>query len=145
MMAGASINYRRFAVAVLAAGVLLNSVTAIGNSTVFKSGFDLWAAGMTAHLAPPRPPLQITLWTLMCLIDALIGVWIYIALRPRFGAGSQTALLAGLAVWVVGRFCVALDMLGLGVFPVHMMIEQGLLGLLAILPSTLLGAWIYKD
>lgn len=74
---GASINYRRFAVAALAAGVLLNAVTAMGNSTVFKSSVDLWAASMTGHLAPPRPPLQITLWTLMCLIDALIGVWIY--------------------------------------------------------------------
>jgi hypothetical protein len=145
MMASESINFRRFAVGVLAAGVLLNAVTAMGNSTVFKSSLDLWSASMTGHLAPPRPPLQIALWTLMCLIDALMGMWIYIALRQRFGAGSQTALLAGLAVWVVGRFCVALDMLGLGVFPVHMMIEQALLGLLAILPSTLLGAWIYRD
>jgi hypothetical protein len=145
MTARSSINYRRFGLAVLAAGIVLNAVTSVGNATVFKSSFDLWAMNMTGHISPPGPSLQITLWSLMCLIDAMSGVWIYVALRPRFGAGFQTALLAGLAVWVVGRLCVALDMLGLGVFPIHMMVEQGLLGLVAILPSTLLGAWIYRE
>lgn len=29
------------------------------------------------------------------------AVWIYAAIRPRFGPGPRTAALAGLAVWVV--------------------------------------------
>ncbi len=31
-----------------------------------------------------------------------VAVWIYVGIRPRFGAGLKTAIYAGLAVWIVG-------------------------------------------
>ena len=54
-------------------------------------------------------------------------------------------LLAGLLVWTVGRLCVALDMFALGVFPWQLLAGQTILGLAAILPGVLVGAWVYKE
>jgi hypothetical protein len=139
------INARRLFTGGVAAGLLLNIVTAVGNSTVFKPDFLAWADGLGEHLHPPSQGNQILLWVVMCFIDAFLGVWLYAGLRPRFGAGPKTAFLAGVSVWVIGRFCVALDMLGLGVFPLQILIGQSILGLVAILPSILLGAWIYRE
>ncbi|HSE60477.1 MAG TPA: hypothetical protein VLA99_17380 [Nitrospiraceae bacterium] len=34
----------------------------------------------------------------------LSALWLYAAIRPRFGAGPKTALYAGLGVWVLGSF-----------------------------------------
>jgi hypothetical protein len=145
MMLTSKINTPRLLIGGVAAGILLNIVTAVGNSTVFKPDFLAWATDMGEHLHPPDKGNQILIWVVMCFIDALLGLWLYAGLRPRFGAGPKTAILAGFSVWVIGRFCVALDMLGLGVFPLQIMIGQSILGLVAILPSILLGAWIYRE
>jgi hypothetical protein len=81
----------------------------------------------------------------MCFIDGIFGVWLYAGLRPRFGQGLKTALLVGLSIWIIGRFCVTLDMIALDVFPSQIMVGQAVLGLVAILTSVLLGTWVYKE
>jgi hypothetical protein len=139
------INISRLILSGLAAGLVLNIITGIANATVLNSDFLAWAGDMGARLHPPTQPVQVFLWVLMCLTDGLIGVGIYAGLRPRLGPGPKTALLAGLTVWIVGRLCVAFDMAALGVFPMHLLVGQSLLGLLAILPGVLFGAWIYKE
>jgi hypothetical protein len=139
------INRSRLVLGGITAGVVLNFITGFANATLFNGAFQTWASEMGSHLHPPSPAAQIVLWVVMCLIDGMSGVWIYAGLRPRFGAGPKTALLAGLSVWVVGRFCVTLDMMALGVFPLQMMVGQAALGLFAILSSVLIGAWLYKE
>jgi len=36
------------------------------------------------------------------LVAGIIITWTYAAMRPRFGPGPKTALLAGLVIWLVG-------------------------------------------
>lgn len=139
------INLKRLLLGSVAAGVILNIITGVTNACILNTDFLTWAAEMGERLHPPTQPTQILLWTLMGFLDALVGVWIYIGLRPRFGAGPKTAFLAGLAIWIVGRVCVAIDMMALGVFPLHLMLGQSILGLIAILSAVLVGAWIYRE
>lgn len=127
------------------AGVVLNLITGIANAGILKGDFENWANGMGSHLHPPAQPTQICFWVLMCLVDGMVGVLLYAAMRPRFGARPRTALLAGLLVWIVGRLCVAMDMTALGVFPWHLMLGQTILGLIAIVPGVLVGSWIYRE
>jgi len=126
-------------------GVVLNIVTGIANACLLNGEFQNWANGMGNHLQPPTQPVQICLWVALCLIDGMVGVWIYAGMRPRLGGGPKSALLAGFLVWIVGRLCVAFDMLALGVFPWHLLAGQSALGLIAILPGVLVGAWIYQE
>jgi hypothetical protein len=140
----AGINIGRLLLGGFVAAVVLNLVTGIANATILKGDFLNWADGMGTHLHPPAQPIQVGFWLLMGLLDAVTGVWIYAGMLPRYGAGSKTAILAGFLVWIVGRLCVAFDMLALGVFPWQLLAGQSVLGLAAILPGVLAGAWIYK-
>jgi hypothetical protein len=139
------INVSRLIWGGVVAGVVLDVITGFANARVFNGEFQSWANGMGDHLHPPGPPIQISFWVLMCLIDGMVGVWIYVGMRPRFGAGPKTALIAGLLVWTAGRLCVAFDMFALGVFPWRLLAGQSILGLAAILPGVLTGAWIYRE
>jgi hypothetical protein len=141
----AMINISRLILGGVVAGVVLNIITGIVNARILNGDFQNWATGMGTHLHPPAQPVQMCFWVLMCLLDGMVGVWIYVGMRPRFGAGPKTALLAGLLVWIAGRLCVAFDMFSLGVFPWQLLAGQSILGLVAILPGVLTGAWIYKE
>ena len=143
--ATARINILRLILGGVTAGVVLNIITGVANARILNGDFQNWANGMGSHLHPPAQPAQICFWVLMCLADGMAGVFIYAGLRPRLGAGIKTALLAGLLVWTVGRLCVALDMFALGVFPWQLLAGQTILGLAAILPGVLVGAWVYKE
>jgi hypothetical protein len=77
----------------------------------------------------------------------IASVWLYAAIRPRYGAGPKTAVCAGLAVWILAH-------LWSGVY-----LGAGFAGLvtprLAFLPvawglfeaplGTLAGAWLYRE
>ena len=71
-------------------------------------------------------------------------VWLYAAMRPRFGAGPKTAMLAAFAIWVCG-FLFYLDWLYLG------MMSTGLYAIVAIAMAITLaiaawvGGMIYKE
>ncbi|MBA3656356.1 MAG: hypothetical protein H0W69_03280 [Gemmatimonadaceae bacterium] len=46
-------------------------------------------------------------WMGMVFMDVLMGiliVWLYAAIRPRFGPGMKTAVSAALFMWIVGSF-----------------------------------------
>jgi len=141
----ARINIPRLILGGVVAGVVLNIITGIANAKILNGDFQNWANGMGNHLHSPAQPVQICFWVLMCLLDGMVGVFIYAGIRPRLGPGIKTALLAGVLVWTVGRFCVALDMFALGVFPWQFLAGQTILGLIAILPGVLVGAWLYKE
>jgi hypothetical protein len=91
-------------------------------------------------------------WQMVALIGMTFGlgiasVWLYAAIRPRYGAGPRTAVAAGLAVFVLAH-------LWSGVY-----LGAGFTGLisprLAWLPvvwglfeapiGTLVGAWLYRE
>jgi hypothetical protein len=138
-------NLARMVVGGVFAGVVVSVITAIANTFFLQNDFLTWVRSMEGHLHPPSQGTQVSLWTIMALLDGMVGVWIYAGLRTRYGAGPKTALLSGVLVWIVGRFCVALDMIGLGVFPLHFLIGQSFLGLVAILSGTVVGASVYKE
>jgi hypothetical protein len=139
------INISRVLIGGILAGVVVSVVTGVANTFFLKNDFLNWAADMEGHLHPPTQGVQASLWVVMALLDGLVSVWIYAGLRTSLGAGARTALLSGFLVWIVGRFCVALDMIGLGVFPLRLLVGQSILGLLAILPGSVIGAWLYRE
>ncbi len=141
----ANINVKRVLLGGVVAGAVIFVVTGVGNGAILASQLQDWIHSMGDLMHPPAQPVQMALWALMCLVDGAAGVWIYAASRPRFGAGPKTALLAGLSVWLVGRFAVALDLTALGLFPAPIALGQLIGGLVAIMGGVFLGAWLYKE
>ncbi len=135
------INYRRLVLAgLLAAVVLLGCQVALIGSL----SSTIMAARDAAHLPAfvPRPVLSI----LELLSTSYLIVWLYAAIRPRFGPGIGTAVRSGVAVW----FCLG------GIVTIHTISDNfgfpaGIVLLIAagMLPAVVLasiaGAWAYRE
>ena len=78
-------------------------------------------------------------------VERIIAVWLYAAIRPRYGPGPKTALLAGLTVWLVGWLIPTLSAIPLNLFPLWVLFVVPGAGLVEFAVGTLLGAWLYKE
>jgi hypothetical protein len=105
-----------------------------------------WADGLKA-LA--RPDFTVNQWILFNLIGVASGIfalWLYAAIRPRFGAGPWAAICAGLAVWFAGVLLPNASLMGVaGLFPANLTLMTTLGGLVEWVVGALAGAALYKE
>ncbi len=71
-------------------------------------------------------------------------MWLYAAIRPRYGPGPKTAAIAGLAVWVIGGVADA-AWAAMGVIPPKVLLAPATAGLPIIIAAAVVGAWAYKE
>ena len=80
-----------------------------------------------------------------CFIIGILAVWLYSAIRPRYGPGAKTALVAGLAVWIPCGWSFAAISASFGLFPSGLPVIDVFTFLVILIVATLAGAWIYKE
>jgi hypothetical protein len=90
------INMRKVIIGGLVAGVVLNVVDTVLFGIVLK---DQMAAAMAALNKPAMSNAQIPWFVFLDFVCGVFLVWLYAAIRPRFGAGPGTAVKAGLIAW----------------------------------------------
>ena len=49
----------------------------------------------------PESPYSVPIFAVYGFLLGIVAVWLYAAIRPRFGPGPKTAAMAGLAVWFI--------------------------------------------
>lgn len=80
------------------------------------------------------------------IVSGLAAIWIYVAIRPRFGPGVKTAIYAGLAVWVIGSLIPNASFMYVAhLFTKHLTLYTTLGALVEIVVGTILGAALYKE
>jgi len=105
-----------------------------------------WSDGMGALARPDLSSNQIVWFNLLGLATGIALIWIYAAIRPRFGAGPRTAIYAGLAVWIVGVLIPNVSfMVVAGLFSKHLALFTTSGALIEILAGALAGAALYKE
>jgi hypothetical protein len=105
-----------------------------------------WADGMALLGRPGFSQVQIILFNVIGLLTGLVAVWVYVAIRPRFGAGIKTAAYAGLAVWLLTvLFPNAVFMHVAKLFPNHLTLYTTLGGLIEAVFGTVAGASVYRE
>lgn len=105
-----------------------------------------WAAGMTALGRHPFSIKQVMAFNVLGLITGIVAVWLYAAIRPRFGAGVKTAITAGLVVWILGYLVPNLALMYVPhLFSRHLTLYTTLGGLVEIVVATVAGAAVYKE
>jgi hypothetical protein len=72
-------------------------------------------------------------------------IWLYAAIRPRFGAGMRTALCAGSLVWFLAYLYPSITMWMLGYFPAGLTGITVITGLAELLVAAVAGAWLYAE
>ena len=74
----------------------------------------------------------------------ILLVWLYAAMRPRFGPGMKTATYAALVVWICG-FLFHLDMLILGMITAGTYAMASIVAFVQVIASAGVGGMLYKE
>lgn len=138
----AAINHKRVLAGGLLAG-LVNNLLGIG-----FAHFVLWDEVMAA-----MHRLQLTTFPVYTpfvhlasrFVVGVALIWLYAALRPRFGPGPRTAVIAGLVAWVFLYAVVSASLLTWQIFSPRALLLTTLWGLVEAPLSTLAGAWLYRE
>lgn len=83
-------------------------------------------------------------WVVNDLVHGGLAVWVYAAIRPRFGAGVRTAVYASVAVWAAFMLTMA-GFSAMGLFSTGVFLTIGLLWFVVVAVGTIAGAWAYKE
>ncbi len=104
-----------------------------------------WAAIMTSLNRPQYVPSQIILFNIVGLVTGFAAAWTYAAIRPRFGSGPRTALIAAALTWLTAKAIVVAYPLISGIYPLQPMAIMLAAQVPEIALGTLAGAWFYKE
>ena len=140
----ASINLGRVVAGGLVAGVVANVIDFVTNTYVLAADMAAWAP--TRNLDPAAinsGPVAVT-WIVVDFIFGLTVVSTYAAMRPRFGAGPKTAMLAALALWVAVT-AVLFGFTQMGVFSMALFVKGSIAALINALVASVAGAAVYKE
>jgi len=105
-----------------------------------------WAAGMDALGRSEFSTNQLIEFNLLGIVTGIVLIWIYAAIRPRFGAGPMTAIQAAVAVWVIGTLLPNLGFMWIPhLFSHHLTAYTTAGGVVEVLAGALAGAALYSE
>jgi hypothetical protein len=134
------INRARVLFCGLVAGV---AWTVLSSVVTVLAGQDFSAAVPGNRLAAPSSGLVILLFAVN-LVEGVWAMWLYAAIRPRYGAGPKTAVIAGLSWWVISSL-IDVTWGSFGFVPARTLLGPIAASLPAITLAALGGAWLYKE
>ena len=140
-----AVNWARVVLGGLVAGFVMNVGEAALHGGVL--GADAQALFTRYQLDATPSPVPIASLILMTFVLGIASVWLYAAIRPRYGAGPRTAVVAGLAGWVIAPAWAGVD-IGMGfahLVPPRLAYLPIAWGLVEAPLGTLAGAWLYKE
>ena len=88
---------------------------------------------------------QVLAFDLIGIVGAVVTIWIYAAIRPRFGAGVRTAIHAGIVVWFLAALLPNVSLYAMHIFPRGLALYTTLVELVEIVIGTVAGAALYKE
>jgi hypothetical protein len=135
------INYPR----TILGGLLASVVLALcGTPFILWMKPTIMAAREAAHMPAVMPPGLLNMVEL--LLTGFLVVWLYGAIRPRFGPGIVTAARSGLAMWacsvLIGTIHLVNDNFGL---PRSLLIVIAIGILPTFVAAGIVGGWAYRE
>jgi hypothetical protein len=137
------INWGRVLLGGIVAGILINVSEFILNGMVLRNEFE--AAMSALGREPAMGQGAMTVWIVYGFVLGIAAVWLYAAIRPRYGPGAGTAVKAGLAVWFLAYFLVSVGNANMGLFPARLLAIGAVWGLFEIVIAAVVGAWLYRE
>ena len=135
------INVARVILGGLLAGLIINLSEYVLNTYVIA---DEMAAIVQRLNLPAIGTNQIGIFLLLTFVLGIIMIFVYAGLRPRFGAGAKTAVIAAVTLWLVGMFPLTVDMI-LGITTANLLVVAGVWSLVEMIVAAIAGASIYKE
>ena len=137
-----TINTGRVVLGGLVAGLVINAGEFILNEPLLG---DHWALHMQSLGLEAPSGGAIGVFVAEGFVLGIVAVWLYAAIRPRFGVGIMTALIAGLAVWFLAIFYQLAALTASNVIPWELATFVVFWDLVEIPLATVAGAWLYQE
>jgi hypothetical protein len=139
------INYKQMFIAGGIAGVVMNAIDIVANMVIVDNGLrqklDSVNPALWAHMNAPGRLVQ---YIAIDFIFAIALVWLYAAIRPRFGAGPQTALRAASYGWALYTVTQVLFVM-MGLFTMKYVAGNAILTFVNYSVTAIVGAKFYKE
>ncbi len=136
-------NWGRIILGGLAAGVVINISEATLHEGILK---DTWSAAMQElGKSGEFGGGQIAMFNVMGFLTGITLVWLYAAIRPRYGAGPKTAICAGAAVWFLVCVLPTIAQIAMDLWPLSALLTAIAWGLVEMILAGLAGGWLYKE
>ncbi len=138
------INMKRVLLTGLAAGLVFFLTDAVADELVV--GNEIRTA--LRALGKPEPQESAAMLAYLVVFSAVFGsalVWLYAAIRPRFGSGPRTAIRAGLIAWFFFGVIDALGWAPIGFIPVRLYVIGNMAWVVQTILAALVGSWLYKE
>jgi hypothetical protein len=138
-----SINWGRVILGGIVAGVIVNISEFLLHGVVLKTAGE--EAMKALGKSMPMSGSATAIWVLWGFLLGIGAVWLYAAMRPRYGAGPGTAVKAGIAAWFFTHLLCAIVFINMGLFAMGGETVPTLWTLVESIVSTVVGAWLYKE
>lgn len=137
------INTGRVVLGGIVAGILVNISETVLNTVVLKKP---WEEAMRALGKPMvMTSSALTIWVLWGFAYGILCVWLYAAIRPRFGPGAGTAAMAGFVAWLLAGLLPSVGMGNMGIAPAGLLTTSAIWTLVESIVVTIVGGWIYRE
>jgi len=137
-----SINFTRMLLGGLLAGLVLNIGEYILNELVLAAQ---WSAFMAETGMAEFGTGQLASFAIITFLFGIVLIWIYAAIRPRFGPGPKTAVIAGLTMWAIGWLLIGASFTVAEMYPTGLTIVTIVWGLFEVPIAAVAGAFFYRE
>lgn len=135
-------NTGRILLGGLLAGVIINASEFVLYGLIMADQYDtnMQAYGLT------EPAWAMIGYVIGAFVLGIVITWTYAAIRPRFGPGMRTAIIAGAVIWVAAGLIpfVWTSAMGLG-FPAGATAIALVWGLVEYCVGAMAGGWLYRE
>ena len=135
------INMGRVILGGIVAGIVADILGSIVDGVILA---PQWAEGLKALGKPDFSVNQIIGFNILGLAYGIFAVWLYAAIRPRYGAGPRAAVCAGMAVWIAGVLLPNAGFMA-GLFPTNLTVMTTLAAIVEWAVAAVAGAALYKE
>jgi len=135
------VNFSRVILGGVVAGIVINISEFVLNGVVMKTQMEEWMKALGKPV--PMSGSAMAVWIVWAFAAGIVLVWLYAAIRPRYGAGPGTAARAGLAMWFFASLLAMVAMQNMGLFPLSPVVLVWTL--VEAVVAAIAGAWVYRE
>jgi hypothetical protein len=130
----------------LLAGLVMNVVDAVTNGALLGARWQSegQALNPTLMATPGLETMSMAGWVVVDFLTGIALVWLYAAIRPRFGPGPRTALVAAFLTWLVGHLNFTSYAFN-GLYSAQIVAAASAGALVGMLAGGLAGGWLYRE
>lgn len=138
------INYGRVIVGGIVGGLVAGFLDWFLNGVLMGQQWDDAMKSLNHPNAFTGPAFLFFLF-LLYSVGGILLVWVYAAIRPRFGAGVRTAVYAGLVIWALEGLLPSIMNVVTGLYSPRLMFYSTLAGMVELVVGAIVGAALYKE